>query len=180
MVRVSLQYHFADFSGQLPGFPQRHGRRQPARRLGLGRRGTRRGRQEEGQVETKAEADWWRRRGSCEVGEGRSRGAEAGPGGLKMASKVPARLNSSMMTYFRASCEQEPVVMFSCVLGGIGEAAPFSLFHPHQHQHKWHAPALPASTPRGPSLFQSTTKAPRTQSLPALCWKGGTHMRIHA
>ena len=70
--------------------------------------------------------------------------------------------------------------MFSCVLGGIGEAAPFSLFHLHQHQHKWHALALPASTPRGPNLFQSTTKALRTQSLAALCWKGGTHMRTCA
>merc|ERR1712216_546975 len=59
---------------------------------------------------------WWKTEGG---------GAEAGPGGLKMASKVPARLNSSMMTYFRASCEQEPVVMFSCVLGGIDLLMPF-------------------------------------------------------
>lgn len=29
------------------------------------------------------------------------------------------------MTWFRASAEQEPVVIFSCVLGGLGFVMPF-------------------------------------------------------
>ena len=93
-----------------------------------------------------------------------------------MASKIP---KSMAVTWFRASAEQEPVVIFSCILGGLGEGAPFSLSRPHPTppQEPYSSDLLPASTPppRSPSL-SPTQSAPHSKALRPL-FEGGTHMR---
>ena len=86
-----------------------------------------------------------------------------------MASKIP---KSMAVTWFRASAEQEPVVIFSCILGGLGEGAPFSLSRPHPTppQEPYSSDLLPASTPRpGAQASSIPPKAPRTQRPCALC-----------
>ena len=95
-----------------------------------------------------------------------------------MASKIP---KSMAVTWFRASAEQEPVVIFSCILGGLGEGAPFSLSRPHPTppQEPYSSDLLPASTPppRSPSL-SPTQSAPHSKALRPL-FEGGTHMHMH-
>ena len=94
-----------------------------------------------------------------------------------MASKIP---KSMAVTWFRASAEQEPVVIFSCILGGLGEGAPFSLSRPHPTppQEPYSSDLLPASTPppRSPSL-SPTQSAPHSKALRPL-FEGGTHMHM--
>ena len=76
-----------------------------------------------------------------------------------MASKIPKSTQGMAMTWFRASAEQEPVVIFSCVLGGLGEA-PLSCcptLHPTPPQEPCASDLLPASTP---SLFHRPAQSP--------------------
>jgi hypothetical protein len=77
----------------------------------------------------------------------------------QMASKIPKSTQGMAMTWFRASAEQEPVVIFSCVLGGLGEA-PLSCcptLHPTPPQEPCASDLLPASTP---SLFHRPAQSP--------------------
>ena len=96
-----------------------------------------------------------------------------------MASKIP---KSMAVTWFRASAEQEPVVIFSCILGGLGEGAPFSLSRPHPTppQEPYSSDLLPASTPPLPGAQASsspTQSAPHSKALRPL-FEGGTHMHM--
>ena len=76
--------------------------------------------------------------------------------------------------WFRASAEQEPVVLFSCVLGGLGEGhlarthcySPSGKAHP---RHDSHAPAScsPPLVPKPSSSHIPNPSAPTSKVLPS-------------
>ena len=86
-----------------------------------------------------------------------------------MASKIAKQ--GMAMTYIRSSAEQEPVVVFSCILGGLGEGARFLLSSPHPTPPREPCASgfLPASTTPESSLSTAQPKAPRAQRLSVLC-----------